>query len=501
MVTGLVAPRIGSVRHPRRATLGPLLAEVAAGLGYRLHDWQAHVADVSLELVRRRGPGSRLRLAAGTVGVVVGRQSGKTLLCAARAALQCLLPDLSEAAEVVGADSIRPQFVGYLAQDRSAALRAWHEHVDLLVASPLADSVERVVLQRGDECVRFVNGSSYRIVTPSRTGARGLSLDLVVVDEAMAHDVELLAAVSPTMAQRNGAAGCVGAQLVIVSSAGDARSTLLAGQRELGRRAALEGDTSRVWFEWSCEDDADPLDEDVWRATIPTLGRRDGVDVEYLRMSAETLGADAFATEYLCRAARRDPAKLIDPAVWAALPADELDEHCRVVFAVDASPDRSSAAVVAAGHLDDDDGESAVAVELVEYRDGPVDWVARYVAGLAVRHNGPVVLDGYGPLSSIVGQLTRAPGVRVRTLRVGDVVDAAAGFCDLVTAGRLAHMDDPRLADAVASAGRRRVGDRWAFSRSGPTDISPLVAASLAVHAVVNGLFPRPAIHPGPNTL
>ena len=37
--------------------------------------------------------------------------------------------------------------------------------------------------------------------------------------------------------------GRIGSQLVVVSSAGDHRSTLLAAQRELGRRAVAEGDT------------------------------------------------------------------------------------------------------------------------------------------------------------------------------------------------------------------------------------------------------------------
>jgi hypothetical protein len=486
-------PRVGSRRHPRRATLGGVLAGVASTMGLTFHPWQRHIGDVSLELVERRRPGSRRRLAAGTVGVMASRQTGKSAWCAARVAMQALLPDLPSAAALVGLGRVRPQHVAYLAQDRMSALGRWHEHVDALMASPLAEHVAKVVLQRGDEAVKFHNGSTYQVVTPSRTGARGLSLDLVIIDEALAHTTDLLAAVRPTMAQRDGAVGCIGAQLVIVSNAGDERSTLLNEQRELGRRAALEGDIGRVWFEWSAPDDADPFDEDVWRRTIPTLEQPDGIGLEFVRMEAESMRLDDFRREYLCVHTHRPVARVIDPYVWGALPADEIDPAGRVVLAVDAPRDRSSAVVVGAGRLGDE-GDAVIALEVVEQRQG-AEWVAGYVAALAVEHQAPVVVDAYGPMASLIPLLKRSPGVRVRGVKVGDVVDAAAGLCDLIAQRRIAHMRDPRLDDAVAAVGRRKVGDRWAFNRTGTADISPLVAASLAVWAVDAGAFPRPHIY------
>jgi hypothetical protein len=149
--------------------------------------------------------------------------------------------------------------------------------------------------------------------------------------------------------------------------------------------------------------------------------------------------------------------------------------------------------IVAAGPVDSDDGE-LVAVEVIDCRPG-TEWVAGRVAELAVEHHAPVIVDAYGPLSSIIPTLERVAGVIVRPVRVGDVVNAAAGFCDAVASGRLAHLDDPRLDDAVVSVGRRKVGDRWAFNRSSSIDISPLVAASLAVWAVQTGALMVPAIH------
>lgn len=493
MVTGLVPPRIGTRRHARRRSLGPLLADVAGQLDVDLHPWQAHVSDVSLEVVKRNGPGSRLRLAAGTVGIVAGRQCGKSTWCAARVCFQCLLPELPEVAKVVGARSIRPQKVAYCAQDRIGALGRWYEHLELIMSSELRSQVERVVRKNGEEHIRFCNGSEYRVLTPSRTGARGWAFDMVIIDEALAHPADLLGVIAPTMAQRDGAGGCIGSQLVIVSNAGDERSSLLNEQRELGRRAAIEGDTGRCWFEWSVADGADPLDEKVWKTTIPTLDAIDGISTAFVRSQAESMRLEDFAREYLCRHTVRPMAHVIDPVVWAALPYGELDPGMDAVLAVDAAKDRDLATIVAAARLDPYDDASTIAVEIVDQL-STAD-VAGRIAELVERHEVPqVVIDQYGPLGYLVGQLERS-GVYVRAVRVGDVVEAAAGFCDLVSAGRIAHLRDLRFDDAVAVAGRRKIGDRWAFARQGDVDVSPVVAASLATWAVESGAFPTPAIH------
>ena len=152
-------------------------------------------------------------------------------------------------------------------------------------------SVTAMVRKNGPK-PNFVNGSTYRVVTPSKTGARGLSLDAVIIDEALAHQPWLLAVMAPTMAQRDGASVSFGAQLIIVTNAGDETAELLNEQRELGRRAVAEDDPSRVHLEWSCSDDDDPLDPDVWERTIPTLNRPEGLTSAFLARQAETVGTD-----------------------------------------------------------------------------------------------------------------------------------------------------------------------------------------------------------------
>jgi hypothetical protein len=480
-----VPPRFGSARSDR-PTLGPVLADLARQMGVGLFPWQRLVGDVSLELVARkgrRGQGSRLRLAASSVGVMASRQTGKTSWAAARVALQCMLPDLPGAARAVGIDAVRSQKVGFTAQDRIGALGRWYEHVDMIMSSPLRDFVrpgnQGVKRKNGEECLYFENGSEYRVITPSRTGARGLSLDLAIIDEALAHDTSLLAAIRPTMAQRDGAVGCIGTQLVLVSNAGDERSELLNEQRELGRRAVLGGDRSRVWFEWSAPDDCDPYDEAVWRSTIPTLGRVDGIDVEFVRSEAESMRVEDFRREYLCVHTARPVAAVIDPVLWAAAPSLRLPSDVAVSLGVEATVDHGAVSVVAAGAV----GDEVVAIEVVAAEPG-IDWVVGFLADVTRRHRATVVVDAYGPMASLIPMLERAR-VALRQAKVRDVVDAAAGFVDLVAAGRLAHARDARLDDAVVGVGRRKVGQRWTFSADGDRDITALQAAALAVWGVV----------------
>jgi hypothetical protein len=457
--------------------LGGELARVARTLGDGLNTWQRHVGDVSLELEASVRRGRRLRrLSARYVGAVVPRQCGKSYVVRARAVLSCVLPEL-EVGRLVGG-RVGAQHVGWLCQDRAAALRPWLECVDAVMSGPYRELVRKVRLQRGDEVVAFGNGSTLRPVTPSRTGPRGHSFDLVVLDEALAHDAALLAALAPTQAARDSAPASLGAQLFVVSTAGDERSTLLHRLGELGRRAVLTGDDERVWFEWSTTDADDPYDPAVWRATIPTLDRAGGISSAFVALQAEALDVAEFRREYLCLHSARPADPVLDVDGWLEAPRAPVDGDS-VVFAIDATPAcTSSALVVAAPAVD------GYAVDVVDARPG-VEWITPAVVERARRWAAPVVVVVSGPVGWLIPRLEGA-GVDVVAVQGRDVLAAAAGFAELVAGRHVAHRRDPRLDSAVDAARRRHSGDRWAFDRSAG-DLSPLVAASLAVWALEAG--------------
>ena len=235
----------------------------------------------------------------------------------------------------------------------------------------------------------------------------------------------------------------------------------------MGRRAVLEGDRSRMWMEWSCGDDDDPLDPLVWAKTLPTLDQPDGISTAFLARQAETMGTDDFAREYLCRTVWSHTRRVISVDQWAELPYGQADGS-RIV-AVEVDVDRTSAVVVTAWP----DGEH-VAVKILEAKPG-VDWVPAFVAELAP---DVVIIDNYGPGATLVPALEQITLVHRANSR--DVADAAAGLVDAVGARRVAHSGDPRFQDAVTFLARRQRGDRWVFDRS-RGDVGPIVGASLAV--------------------
>ena len=125
--------------------------------------------------------------------------------------------------------------------------------------------------------------------------------------------------------------------------------------------------------------------------------------------------------------------------------------------------------------------------------------------GFTLRSSGRVLLEAppagsleerffqvYGDRPDLVAVEKRAAGMEVIGIGVAAVVEAAQLITDAVAARRVGHVDDFRLNDAVGSAARRKVGDRWAFSRHGESDISPLTAASFGVW----GIETRPAVVP-----
>lgn len=493
MVTTFVAPRIGTKRNPARRSLGPFVDEVAVMLGDEPYGWQSHLSDVSLELVDRPNPGpgqSSQRLNASYVGALVGRQSGKTKWTVSRIVAQMLLPNYFEIAESLGLDQIRPQNCVYTAQSRTNATARWLEHLEIMEDCPwIADEIEKVSHATGREFIRFRNGSTYKPVTPNRTGARGLTLDLVVVDEALAHPFWLLPVLRPTMAQRDNAPGCIGAQFVVISNAGDDDSELLNRIQELGIESLDDPASKRVWMEWSISDEDEPFNEDVWLRTMPTLEQPNGISLDFLRMEAETLREDEFIREYLCRRSVATHNQIIPSDLWMELyRTDVVVPTHNVTLGLDVRVDRLGASLVACGP------ESFyLPIEIVESKQG-LEWVLERTCEVAARWNAVVALDASGPAANLIPSLDAA-GVTLEVLQRQGVTSAAAHFYDACIAKRITHLNDWRLNDAIVGASRRAVGDKWLFDRRGQHDISPVVAASLATWVAENGSFGVPAIH------
>jgi len=447
-------PRWATPRNPDRATLGPRVGEVAALLGTPFMPWQRLVADVALEVDPRTG-----LLVYREVVVTTPRQSGKTTLELGVMVHRCRTWARSR--------------VLYSAQSRLHAHKKWEdEHVATLKASPFADEFT-VRYQRGDEAIRWANGSLHGITAPGEKAGHSEVLDVAVMDEAWAlEDSRLEQGLSPTMVTRPQP------QLWVVSTAGTYRSAYLRGKVERGRarQGSPRNGGTLCYFEWAAPAGADPGDPATWRSCMPALHRT--VTEATIAAEFERLDLADFCRAYLNLWPGSIPADwlVIAEQAWRALADPHSEAVDPVSFAADVTPERSHAAIAVAGLRADGLGHG----EVVDHRPG-TGWVVPRLLELQERWRPcAVVVDDTGPAGSLIAPL-EAASVEVTKPTARGMAHAAGDVFDAVAEATMRYVPRPALDAAVAGAGQRPLGDGWAWARKGlSVDICPLVALSLA---------------------
>ena len=347
----------------------------------------------------------------------------------------------------------------------------------------LSRLVEHIYYANGAQAIHLTNGA--RILYKARTGGSGRGFakaDLVVYDEAQHLSRDHTSASGPTkMANPNAQTWYAGSGGLSTSQVAWAiRRAALLGNG--GRLAYTEmtGETISVRGDQIITEVPDPLDRDVWYRTIPGLGRwitEEGVEAQY-----DELGPEAFLREILCV---WDP----EPSSGVSVISLEAWRSCLDVgssfvgppiLAVDVTPDRSRTSIAAAGLRSD----GLPHVEVIDNRPG-TGWVSGRLAELKAKHRPRKILaDAAGPAGSLIGEAASV-GVEVEPVSTRDHTASCGRRFDWVSEGFLRHLDDPLLETALAGATKRKVGDAWLWDRrSALVDISPLVAATLAVGAV-----------------
>ena len=421
--------------------------------------WQRYVADVALEV----DPDTN-RLVYREVRLTVPRQSGKTTLMLALMIHRCL---------VMGGR----QRVGYTAQTGQAARSKFiDDHVPVVTGSMFSRKC-RVRRANGSEAIMWDNGSIWAVLPTTETAGHGAQYDLAITDEAFAlPDDRLEQAFKPTMITRPEP------QFWIVSTAGDVNSHWFNAKVDDGRVRAERGQTEGVaYFEWSAPDDANPADEATWQACMPALGHT--ITVEAIRSDFESMRLTEFRRAYLNQRQNRhavEPWQVIAEDTWLALADDRSRIADTPVLALDVTPDRSNAAIAAAGRR----GDGKMHVEVIEHRTG-VAWVVDWFAERKGVY-GPVIVDPAGPAGPLVALLVDA-GVEVRTITSRWHAHACGQFYDAATTDRLRHLGQTPLEVALAGASQRHYGELWLWSRKDlTTDMCPLVACTLALGGVFN---------------
>jgi len=433
-------------------------------LGVELLPWQEWLLIHALEML----PDKSLRFR--TVVLLVARQNGKSTLLQILALYFMYVRGL-------------PMVIG-TAQNLDIAEEVWQGVVDLAEGVPeLAAEIETVDRTNGKKALVLTGGQRYKVQAANRRGGRGLSADLVMMDELREHQKwDAWAAITNTTLARPQA------QVWAASNAGDKRSVVLAHLRRAGH-AAL-GDPDKIVgetepddsgtlgiFEWSAAPGLPVDDPEGIRAANPALGYT--LTERTVESSRQSQTVDDFRTENLCQWVDDLTDRLDDLNVttWSACLDDKAAPSGQLALALDVAPYGAAASIVVCGK---DSRSPLPVVELVDHRRG-TGWVVARVAELCSNHGIPsVVLDGSGPVGALIPDLESA-GLTVKPLDAKAVLRATTSMVSSVAGGVVKHRGQPELLAAVAGSRRRQSGDgeRWSRANSN-VDISPLVAATWA---------------------
>jgi len=414
--------------------------------------WQQQVADVVGELLPNGLPAFR------EIIVTVPRQQGKTTLVLATEVERGTMRD-------------RAHRIAYTAQTGSdARKKLLNDQVPMLQRSPLSAAIEKVYQAQGNEGVIFRNGSRIDVIASSVSAGHGQIVDLGVIDEAFDDvDDRREQAILPGMVTKPDA------QLLIVSTMGTDASVYLNRKIDAGRAAALEGRTEgTAYFEWSIPQGADIDDPASWWLGMPALGHTITEAVVAHAKSSMSPGEfrRAFGNQRM-----RGVERVIPEVPWRVVQSPSAIPSGDVVFGVDVSPDRDWAAVVSAGL----GGDGRPVLQCVDYRPG-TGWLFDALAGYVLGGAGRIALEIRGPAGAILPAL-RSAGLPVIEMSGADVTQACGAFYDAVADSTLWVRSDPRFDAAVSAAAKQPVGDAWRWGRKAGGDVTPLMAATIALGA------------------
>lgn len=448
-------------RLTRKTTLGYEAAAFAEDmLGMQLLPWQRWWLLHALEL--EPGGGFRHRV----ILTLVARQSGKTTLLKA---LSLYFAYMGRARLILGS-----------AQSLDIAREAWQGAVELAESDPELraeiDSIRRV---NGEQELRLTSGARYRIAASTRSSGRGLSVDLLILDELREQRTwDAWGALSKTtMARPN-------ALTVAISNAGDDQSVVL---NQLRATALAGTDPTLAIFEWSAPEGCDLDDRRAWAQANPGLGYT--ITEQALASALSTDPPATFRTECLCQhVTQLDGA--IDLAAWhdCADPNGNLEGvRGRVAACLDISPDLAHVTLSGAAVLDD----GRVRTEVIEAWDSTE--AARQELPELLAKVKPRVLGWMsgGPAASLASDLRGIKGAR--ELKAAEVVQICQEFSEQVQARRILQPADALLDAQASAASKLYSGDGWRFGRKGG-HVDAVYACAGAVHLARTLPPPKPKL-------
>jgi predicted ATPase len=399
--------------------------------------------------------------------VCVAKGSGKTTLLGALALFELLIdPECEGAVCAASRDQgalLLKQLSGFVGRSPGLATR---------------------VRLKQREAVNRKTGGRFRVLAADVDTMDGLLLSFAVADELHRWKAAERYAILLAGAQKRDG------RLFGISTAGVKAEGLLWAMREKAIELGAERDGAYLslradriaWHEWSLPDEADFRDLEAVKATNPAPWITVGLlreryespsmtDVDWRRFSANQW------------VERSELGAVIDARTWHELFTPNLRPIPPVCLSVDATMDRSSAAIGVAAFTDEA-GELPV-VDVAEHGAG-IAWTVDAVVKLSQRwENVGVVIDPGGPAATLISRLQEF-GIAVHETTTRQVAQACGLFYDAIGNGALRHRGSEPLTQSVQGATKRSLSQSWAFDRrKAISDPSPLMAAVLAHYGLL----------------
>ncbi len=450
-------------------------------VGFDLDAWQRTVIENSF------GVGADGKWASKQVGVNVPRQNGKNgiLEVVELTAIFTWLPELR--GKVPG-----PPLLIHSAHEFITSQKHFDRVWSLVEMTPSLlkrvinnQGQHRPIRAHGHEGFKTTDGCQIEFRSRTKQAGRGFSCDFLVFDEAMFLPESAMGSLFPTLRARPNP------QVWFAGSAvdQDVHNEGLVWTRVRERAKAEEAELT--YFEWSL-DYEDPnevpeeayFDEDSYWKSNPAYGIR--IFREHFETEIRTLERRTVAVELFGVGDYPDPTgsdeRPISVEQWEACAQPDAVMVGPMYVGFDVSPERRTAMAVAGKSSD-----GFWMVEIFEKRGG-TNWVAERLEAFIYDHSPEmIVCDAVGPGKSLVAQLELAQ-IPVETYDSNEHAAACGRFTDVVVEQSLRHLGSLDLLNAIRGAKTRPLGDRWAWSRKNSSvDISPLVAATLALYAAMGG--------------
>ena len=451
-------------RHQSKAdypSYGEQMIKFCEEIGFTLMPWQQWLAHHSLKY---KPDG---RWAHPIVCLLVGRQNGKSTFMALNILFRIYV--LKEKLQV------------HTAHKLTTSAELFYKIYEIIEQNPmLAAQFTKKLESKGFQELQFTEGRRY-IVRANNSAGRGIAApNCVHMDEVRDFkDDDVWSALRYTqMASPN-------PQTFIYTSAGDQHSIVLNRLKERAY-AAIYGAVDDIgWFEYSA-----PIDikfdnsADFWLGVSqanPSLG---------LTIHPDNIRAvlndpeDIVRTEVLCQWVDTiNP--VINPSQWESCKVEglRLNPESDTWLAIDLSPSRKEAALVASQRLEGDKFQ----VILLQTWHNPAnlddkamandvaEWVRKY----------PVQLVAYSArtASAVAARLAPA-GIRVEPIDGLDYAQSCDELLGAISSQRLAHSGQEELTKQCLSAVKLPFGDGgWVMGRKvSNTTICGAIASALATH-------------------